>query len=127
MTRLSCVPARAPCISLKPTPAESVQLKAARCVTLSTATVCVYTHTHTHTHTHLLVPVQALQEKVRPLAKAATMVPAVSVRADPWVGMTAFARNLGSLVQVSRKWPFCDARLNELQHRVLHPVLQSCL
>lgn len=48
----------------------------------------------------MVTPVQALQDKVRPLAKAATMVPSVAVRADPWAGVTAFARNLPSLLQV---------------------------
>ena len=55
--------------------------------------------------------VQALQDKVRPLAKAATMVPSVAVRADGWAGLTALARNLPSLIQVACPAFLCNLSL----------------
>jgi len=46
------------------------------------------------------LPVQKLQEVMRPLAKAATLLPPAAFRADPLVALTAFARYIPYLVQV---------------------------
>ena len=44
---------------------------------------------------------QALQELMQPLSKAATMLPPAAIRADPGVALTAIARFLPSLAQVN--------------------------
>ena len=43
---------------------------------------------------------RALQDVMRPLSRAATMLPPAAVRADPAVALTALARFLPSLLQV---------------------------
>ena len=48
----------------------------------------------------LRVRLQELQRVMKPLAKAATLLPPAAFRADPLVALTAFARYIPQLLQV---------------------------